>query len=221
MEKGTTAEHIPPKAFFPEDERLQLLTVRSCKKHNNGKSKNDLYVLAQICMNASPSNRAREIFMKKVAPQLSHNNNALRRMLAKRSFSVPGGGVVYPVDHARFDDFFTALSCGLVYKSQKSPLPLNYEIRHLYHKFTSNADAEEKAVAATIERLYGGKPLEALEFGNPETRNERIYTVEIFGVPGFQSSITIIHRFFGVFNVTSMLTRSSNPESGFRVDSET
>lgn len=61
-EKGTTKAHIPPRSFFPVGERLQLLTVKSRKKHNNDKSTNDLYVLVQICMNASPSNRAREVF---------------------------------------------------------------------------------------------------------------------------------------------------------------
>ncbi len=45
-----------------------------------------------------------------------------------------------------------------------------------------------------------------MEFGAPDTKNKRIYTVEVFGIPAFQSSITIVHTFFGVFKVTSMLT---------------
>jgi hypothetical protein len=205
-EKGSTKEHIPPRSFFPEGERVQLLTVKSCKAHNNDKSTNDLYVLAQICMNASPSNRAREVFQERVVPQLSHNNDALRRMLLKGSVTVPGG-VMYPVDHARFDEFFTALSCGLIYKSQEAPLPSDYRIDHIYHRFVSYADAEQQAFEAHIDRFYDEKPLDFMAFGNPETRNERIYTVEIHGRPRFQGSITIVHRFFGVFKVTSMLTR--------------
>ncbi len=31
IKQGETREHIPPKAFFPEDQREQLLTVKSCK----------------------------------------------------------------------------------------------------------------------------------------------------------------------------------------------
>ena len=211
-EKGITKEHVPPRSFFPEGERLQLLTVKSCKVHNNDKSTNDLYVLAQICMNASPNNRAREVFQKRVAPQLSHNNDALRRMLLKGSFKVPGG-VAYPVDHARFDEFFTALSCGLIYRSQKAPLPSDYRIGHIYHQFLTEADADRQALEAGIDRFYDGKPLNFMSFGNPDIRNERIYTVEIHGLPSFQGSITIVHRFFGVFKVTSMLTRFVNPDS--------
>lgn len=205
-EKGTTKEHIPPRSFFPEGERLQLLTVKSCKTHNNDKSTNDLYVLAQICMNASPSNRAREIFMERVAPQLSHNNDALRKRLRKGAHEIPGG-VAYPVDRSRFDEFFTALSYGIICKSQKKPLPSDYRIGHIYHRFVSDADAERQAAEAAIASFYHHKPLDFMAFGNPETRNERIYTAEIHGLPEFQGSITIVHIFFGRFKVTSMLTR--------------
>lgn len=205
-EKGITKEHIPPRSFFPKEERSQLLTVRSCKAHNNDKSPNDLYVLAQICMNASPANGAREVFKKRVVPQLSYNNDALRRMLLKGASKI-AGGVIYPVDHVRFDQFFTALSFGLIFKSQKAPLPSNYRVSHIYHRFLDNAGAELRAMEETIDRLYNEKPLDFMAFGNPETQNERIYTVQIHGLPDFQGSITIVHLFFGTFKVTSMLTR--------------
>ena len=45
-----------------------------------------------------------------------------------------------------------------------------------------------------------------MEFGDPGAKNERIYTVTIFGIPDFKSSITIVHLFFGKFKVSSMLT---------------
>ena len=205
-EKGITKEHIPPRSFFPEDERMQLLTVKSCKKHNNAKSKDDLYVLAQICMNASPSNRAREIWLERVSPQLSHNNDALRQLLAKDSIET-GGGVRYQVDIERFDDFFTALCCGLVFKSQKASLPSDYTVSHIYHNFSSKMEPEWEALVSGVDQFYDGPAPDVFSFGNPDTHNERIYTVEIYGITKFQGSITIVHKFFGVFKVTSMLTR--------------
>jgi len=182
------------------------LTVKACETHNNDKSTNDLYVLAQICMHCSPRNRAREVFQDRVAPQLSHNNHALRRLLLKGAVQVPAG-VAYPVDEARFDEFFTALSCGLIYKSQKAQLPRNYRINHIYHQLLDNRSAEWKQFVAGVEEFYGAKPVSVLNFGSPDALNERIYNVEIHGIPGFGGSITIVHRFFGVFKVTSMLTR--------------
>jgi len=206
-ERGITKEHIPPRSFFPDGEKEQLLTVKSCERHNNAKSKDDVYVLAQICMNASPNNRAREVFMKKVVPQLEFNNGALRKRLADGAVSLGNGAVKYKVDVARLDDFFTALSFGLIFKSCGSSLPANYSISHVYHNFRSEADPEMQQIEDSINTLYAGKPMAFMEFGGPDTRNERIYNVTIFGIPEFQSSITIVHRFFGVFKATSMLTR--------------
>lgn len=207
-EHGITKEHIPPRSFFPDGEKEQLLTVKSCEKHNNAKSKDDLYVLAQICMNASPSNRAKEVFMNKIAPQLSFNNDALRKRLANGAAPLGNGAVKYKVEMARLEEFFTALSCGLIYKSCGSSLPANYMISHVFHNFQDEENSQMREIEDAINTFYSGKPMDFMEFGAPDTRNERIYTVTIFGIPKFQSSITIVHRFFGVFKVTSILTRA-------------
>jgi len=200
---GITKEHIPPKAFFPAGEKDQLLTVRSCEEHNNSKSKDDLYVLAQICMNASPSNRAREIFIEKVEPQLGYNNDALRKLLFKNAVKLIDGRVKYDVDIKRFNDFFTALSCGIIFKSCGASLPNNFKVNHMYPNLSLQTNNQ---LELEIQKFYEGKPMSFMEFGNPNTNNERIYTVEIFGVPGFKSSLTIVHLFFGKFKVISMLT---------------
>ena len=205
-EKGTTKEHIPPRSFFPDGEKEQLLTVKSCEKHNNAKSTDDLYVLAHICMNSSPKNRAREVFLKKVSPQLDFNNDALRKKLIAGAVQLPGGAVRYKVDVARLDEFFTALSCGIVYKTCKASLPNNYRIGHIYHNLIAQDDPEIQDIDSAIEKFYFGKPMDFMKFGEPGTKNENIYTVTIFGVPGYKSSITVVHLFFGVFKVTSMLT---------------
>ncbi len=205
-EKGETKEHIPPRSFFPDGEKEQLLTVKSCKKHNNAKSTNDLYVLAHICMNASPSNRAREVFLQKVSPQLAFHDGAFRKKLVDGAIKLENGTVAYKVDTVRLDDFFTALSCGIIFKSCGASLPVNYRISHIYHSLRSESDSVLQELDNTIANFYSGKPMKFMEFGTPNTKNEKIYTVKIFGIPKFQSSITVIHEFFGVFKVTSMLT---------------
>ncbi|MBB2158502.1 hypothetical protein HLH33_19840 [Gluconacetobacter diazotrophicus] len=158
-EDATTKEHIPPRSFFPQGENDQLLTVRSCKIHNNDKSKNDTYVLAHICMNAPPESRAKEIFDKTVRPQLSHNNDALARTLLKDSREV-SGGISCAVDCDRLDEFFTALSCGLIYKSQKKKLPSNYRLGHIYHQLSAPDDILCREMQNEIDKFYDGKPLE-------------------------------------------------------------
>lgn len=206
--KGITKEHIPPRSFFPKGENEQLLTVKSCEIHNNKKATDDQYVLAQILMNASPSNRAREIFIKKIKPQLSHNDGAFRKMLTQGAIELEDGSVKYPVDLKRFDEFFTALSCGIVFKTTGEQVPDSYVIHHQYPSFTSDDGEREQGlkVFEEFQQLISGKPIDVLNFGKPNTQNERIYTVEVHGMPGFKSSITVVHLFYGKFKVVSFLS---------------
>jgi hypothetical protein len=134
-QRGQTKEHIPPKSFFPKDQRKQLLTVKSCDLHNTAKSSDDIYVLAHICMNASPSNKSRDVFMQSVAPQLGYNGDVLRKTLVKDAVLQHSGAVAYKVDIARFDRFFAALSYGIVYKACGGSLPRGYRTGHVYHNF--------------------------------------------------------------------------------------
>ena len=145
--------------------------------------------------------------MSKVAPQLEFNNGALRKKLAQGAVPLSNGTVKYKVDMTRLDDFFRALSCGIIFKSSGSALPANYEISHVFHSFSNEADTQIQEIEDAINHLYAGKPMDFMEFGDPDARNQKIYTATIFGIPDFQSSITIVHRFFGTFKVTSMLTR--------------
>jgi hypothetical protein len=209
-ERGTTKEHIPPKAFFPPHQRNQLLTVKSCDRHNNKKSLDDLYVLAQICLNASPRNSSREIFLKSVLPQLGHNSDALRQTLLRDAQPLPHGVVKYKVDTARVDRFFTALSCGIIYKSCGSALPAEYTIQHVYHNFLYEAESDDwKKMKQALLQAYSGPLGEAtiLNFGHVNELNTAVYSAKIVGLSGFRGSITIVHEFYGIFRVTSMLTR--------------
>lgn len=211
--KGITKEHIPPRSFFPKDENEQLLTIKSCEIHNNRKSIDDQYILAQICMNASPSNRAQEVFLKKIKPQLSHNDGAFKKMLSKGAVLLTNGSVGYPVDIKRFNDFFTALSCGIVFKTCNEQLPENYFIHHQYPNFSNEkGDEQGLRVFREFELLVAGKPMAALDFGKPNTKNERIYSVNVHGIPGFKSSITVVHLFYGTFKVVSFLTNFAREE---------
>ena len=208
-ERGSTKEHVPPKAFFPKDQREQLLTVPSCPQHNNDKSTHDLYVLAHTCMNASPTNGARDIFMTKVLPQLGYNDGALRKTLAANAIRLANGTVKYPVDKKRFEAFFDALSFGIVYASQKAQLPPEYQPRHIFHAFVDDGETEQCQQFTTMLDAFCSEAdqLAVLNFGSVKTLNASIYSVRLYGLPCFQSSITVVHTFFGAFRVTSMLTR--------------
>lgn len=212
IKHANTKEHIPAKSFFPRDQRNQLLTVQSCPDHNTEKSSDDIYVLAHICMNASPNNRSREVFQSSILPQLTFNNEKFRKLLASGSVIDPSGSVRYRVDISRFDRYFSALSCGMILKACKQTLPAGYRVAHVYHNFLDDGQSpEEVTFMQELSKFYSGIPMHFMNLGQIKTLNTTIYSVKIFGTPEFRSSITIIHEFFGTFKVTSMLTRMIEP----------
>lgn len=206
--EGKTKEHIPPKAFFPKDQRKQLITVRSCKKHNTDKSGEDLYTLAHICLNSSPRNRAREIFIERIKPQLGFNEGAFQKYLTRDSVPIDNGAVKYRVDIQRLDNFFNALSCGLIYHVSKKQLPSHFSMENIYHNLIDDfLSPERTAFISSMEQFYEKEVPEILHFGDARLKNEDTYNAKIFGISDFQSSITIVHLFFGHFKVTSMISR--------------
>ncbi len=208
VKEGKTKEHVPPTAFFPKDQRKQLITVKSCESHNTGKSGDDLYALAQICLNSSPRNKAREVFIRSIAPQLEFNDGTLRRLLVRDSEPLKNGAVKYRVDLKRLERFFNALSCGLIYHIAKEQLPHNFDVRNIYHDLIDESlPQKETELAASIGHFYEDDIPDILRFGEAGLQNKDIYAAKVFGIAGFRSSITIVHLFFGHFKVTSMLSR--------------
>jgi len=210
---GTTKEHIPPRCFFPRGKRDQLWTVRSCDRHNSAKSKDDMYALAHVLLSVSSDDgEAREIFRGSVEPQLSFGGDALRKLLLSGAVRRDDGSVAYVVDSTRLDSFFTALSCGIVYKTFGTSLPRHYSAGHIYHNLQGEAHDVRSQLMSKIAEAYRGPKLESIRFGTPTLRNSSVYRCDVFGLDRFRSSLTICHLFYETFHVTSMLSRDGYPD---------
>jgi hypothetical protein len=84
-------------------------------------------------------------------------------------------------------------------------MPITPNTGSLFHAETHSP--EERTFKESLREFYGGEPLAILNFGQVNAMNTAVYAVKMFGVPGFLGSITIVHDFFGVFRVTSMLSK--------------
>lgn len=200
-----TVEHAPPKSFFPKDKRKNLITVPSCAEHNNAKSNDDIYVLAQVTMNSSPRNDAGCVFMKSIAPQLEYNQEALRRILADGSKMRRLGGRMYKVDGERVNNFFDALCFAIFAKFSGEPLPKNYRVSHVYHNLKDCKVFSLYWIFKIFSLLmYKYVLKKARPHGQIKCDNGNIYISEIFGLSG--RPLTITHVFYGHFRVSSFLT---------------
>lgn len=228
---ANTKEHIPPKSFFPDSKKMNLMTVKSCKVHNNEKTKDDIYALANICVNSitSESNDALEIFESRVKPQLIHNNNSLFKKMFK-NLSKQEVGYRFQVDSDRLDSFFDCLMHGVLYKKTKKKInPDHYRTRHLYMNLDEqNEDGGRHEGFALMKEFWktnlldGSAVADILEFKTIGANgyNQDIYKVKIMGADflkdleseNYESSISVVHEFYGHFIVVSALTRVASFE---------
>ena len=114
-------EHVPPKGLFPESKdlpegvnfRKNLLTVRSCVKHNTEKSGDDAYFLSVLAGCDFINGVGREHYRQKVRRMHNRNGSILARF-AERQTSIHGRmGIVTEID--RLDSFVAHMAAALYY----------------------------------------------------------------------------------------------------------
>lgn len=132
---STSDEHIPPRCFFPEskdvidgkDYRKNLITVRSCDKHNSHKSGHDEWLFSVFAANMHANSVGR-----------LHQNTKLTRMVERRSKPIreliESSGRAFLVD--------TAGNCRETIAKHIDPLILLEQLEHIakglyYHHFKS------------------------------------------------------------------------------------
>lgn len=208
---ASSREHFPPKSFFPKGGNLQLKTVASCAVHNQGKSKDDQYVLMHICLNASRggSNLPAKRFLESVLPQIN-DQPKFHKLLMEGAVNLQGGARAYPVDTLRFDDFFDHLVSAIFYDRFGSPIDRKrYRISHIYLNFEKDDDPRKVFGLRFIKDLK--KNYQSLiETIESDKIDEVVYKYDIIAPLQDQASITIAHSFYGIFDVVSFLTSIMN-----------
>lgn len=181
----------------------------SCEEHNNKKSGDDQYLLAHICMNSSKGpGLAREIFLRSILPQLDRSFGFGQSIMQDSEHFADGTGR-YKVDIDRFDSFFDHLCWALYFERYGHPFKdATHSIRHTYTTLQSNASSDIDAVHLLSGfvghmRSHHGKMISEYEAAKID---ESIYSNEIIDPLGSNASITIVHKFYGVFEAVSMLS---------------
>jgi len=181
--------------------------VGSCDAHNNGKSNDDQYILAVVCIHAMRGdNLAKQIFRRSILPQMDRAPGFRSTILSR---SAPDGAVV-GVDIDRLDAFFDALSCAVVFDRFGRPLDADvYRMRHVYLDLscsdTSYAE-KQRSARALFQRFFD--VYQSVECRPADKIDEAIYDCHIIAPAGTNASISIAHTFYGVFEVVSYLTNT-------------
>lgn len=91
--ESLTKEHVPPKCFFPKDNKVSLITVPSCIKHNSGKSNDDEHLLQIISLQILANEKGQNIATSKAVKSILRNR--------KRTKSLASNATLVYVDEER------------------------------------------------------------------------------------------------------------------------
>jgi len=123
-------EHVPAKCFFPEDLRDNLITVPSCKEHNEDTSEYDNYSLFVIVSNFGNNEHAENKFLISWIKSLKHDKTLYQKIFGKGT-DVCYDGVktkAFEIDREKFDFTMRKIAYGLYFNEYGKPWNRELEI---------------------------------------------------------------------------------------------
>lgn len=114
----TTRDHVPPRCIFPENMRIELITVPSCKEHNNNESAGDEYIRNLATMNFQSSTVGLNEFEGKALRALKRGNQkfvASKAIMVDPSTGIRREAYALEVDQDKVIAALTKIAWGLHY----------------------------------------------------------------------------------------------------------
>lgn len=134
-----TREHAPPLAFFPSDLRNKLITVPSCKFHNNDNSKDVEYVRNIIATDINSNDVARRVFSEKVLPSFRHSpklrNQTFARVREVEVWGMPSG--IVQTNRSRFKPVMKSIASALYFNEFGEKFAYKWDV-HSTHMLSEN-----------------------------------------------------------------------------------
>ncbi|HEX9514129.1 MAG TPA: hypothetical protein VF939_26740 [Puia sp.] len=162
-------EHTPARCFFPDDAayRKNLITVPSCKLHNEDTSKDDKYVRNIITMSVGNNAIAFNQFINKTVKSFSESPALLKTTTGTQMKVFFEGQPVtaIQIDRTRFDKIIKKISYALFYHEHSQPWKRELIIMPK-NLFDTNMKVDEQgALVKSFEKLF---PTDNFDGDNPE-----------------------------------------------------
>ncbi|HKG08513.1 MAG TPA: hypothetical protein VKB19_18740 [Pedobacter sp.] len=127
-EPSTSDEHAPARGFFPKGKRNQLITVRSCAKHNEDTSKDDEYVRNVIVMSLGNNTVALDHFKDKGISSFNHSpalmvetTGVRKTVLIQEKKDELTSTYALKIDRKRIDFILSKIAYALFFWKYKTP----------------------------------------------------------------------------------------------------
>jgi len=151
-EEATSSEHVPARCFFPKESeyRKQLITVPSCRRHNEDTSSHDEYVRNFITTHEANNHLAFRQFKEKVTESLKRS----RWMIGPAIKIHTPKGIVYGIQIQRpiFDKILRKIAYALYFYTYGTPWNRDLIIltKHLVYSDLSTDDYGKLITAAEV-----------------------------------------------------------------------
>ena len=171
---GTTREHSPPLGFFPNSRRVNLITVPSCKTHNNDNSFDVEYTRNLIVTDIHTKDIAREMFAEKVLPSFKRGHK-LRQFTFQQYTETKVDGLDSAIVHihdSHFNPIMRAIANALFFHDYRE----KYKYRWMVYRATAqHLDGRVDNINPQIRAFLRSIQVDGRETNQPEVFNYGVY----------------------------------------------
>jgi len=217
--EGTTKEHVPPKCIFPEakdipnrdDYKKNLITVRSCEKHNTAKSKDDVYFLFFLAANVVSNDLAQTQFGSKIMRAVNRTPHVFTEFAKKNTpvtLKGENGELIHTaaieIDRARFYSAIEHISYALHYHKYGDTFAGDIQV------ITSGlVDLSSEGSIEVNERIqnFGRMVDDLLANIEPEGDNPEVFTYKLLKTDE-PNQVIIQMNFYCGFKIVSIMKYS-------------
>jgi len=192
--EATTVEHIPPRCIFPKGQRNQLVTVRSCKKHNNSKSGEDEYFRNILTIMMNSNNIGQNEFQERTLKSLKRNKNNSKNFLKNRKRIQFDGRDTYAITlDNKILSYISMMVSGFYFHNFEKTFTDSWDII-IQNKILNITQEYDKAYFELLTNLNKYKK----NFRNIKTQNPEIFTYSYLKL-----SDLVVYRlvFYGGINI--------------------
>jgi hypothetical protein len=169
-QKSVSREHVPPHCFFPKGFRKDLLTVPSCKRHNQDNSINVEYVRDIITTCFQVNNIGFTQFENKTFKSVTRNNSLIHKLLNNSMPALISGKETraIEIDLNIFDIVFNLIGKALYYYDFKKRLVPKFKTYPVSFFFDQQANNEERNEYTKIIYSLNSLAYEEMKNDNPK-----------------------------------------------------
>lgn len=198
-EAKASKEHAPPKCFFPEDKRINLITVPSCEKHNESNSDDVEYIVGLI-VTSGANETAREHFLT-ILESWKKDNGAKGKKILAKAFTNNDGDTVIPTDEEKFYTIFSCMVSAFFFKDFREKIN-GVQWLNLFPDLTSTAKFQDtKEDGNSILRRKFTPEFEKYSYTQMKTWNPDVFQYFVYRDADIVIYKLLFYESFRVYSV--------------------